>query len=295
MTFILKYGSFFLFLFLEGYCLYLTAQYNKKASDVAQSTERFYSGVIYNNFSSLNKYFSISEMADSLANQNAALLTRLESVKYNNTVETGTVRFPLDTFAVSPDSPRVKLALEKFQYIAAEVIDNSIVRVDNYLTLNRGSLSGVKKDMGVISADGIVGIVRKVSPNYSLVMSLLHKQTSISAMIRRNRNFGSLIWKGGNPKHMTLEYVPKHAEVVKGDTVVTSGFSEVFPGGLRVGTVADARVDNGTNFYTIDVLLSNDLNKARYVYVVGNMGMEELRDLRSEPQPDIKIKKKRKP
>ena len=279
---------------MEGYCLYLTSQYNKKPNEVYQSSAVFFTGALYDNFSSINKYLSVSEMADSLAAQNAALLTKMESSKYNNTIEKGVVKFPLDTSAVHSDTIKKKEVLERFNYIAAEVIDNSIVRVDNYLTINRGSSQGVQKGMGVINSDGIVGIVRNVTPHYAQVMSILHKQASISAMIKNNRNFGSLVWKGNNPKHMSLENIPKHVEVVKGDTIETSGYSEVFPGGLRIGTVADVKMDNGTNFYSIDVLLSNDISNIRYVFVVGNIMAEELKQLKQESEPPPPVKKKKK-
>ena len=131
--------------------------------------------------------------------------------------------------------------------------------------------------MGVIAPDGIVGIVQNVEPHFSQVTSILNRRIKISAMIKRNRYFGSMMWHSGNPRIMTLEDIPKHAEVMKGDTIMTTGFGEVFPGGLRIGRVVDFRVENGNNSYTIDVELWNDIITAHYVYIVENLMVEELK------------------
>jgi rod shape-determining protein MreC len=110
-------------------------------------------------------------------------------------------------------------------------------------------------------------------------MSLLHHDTRISAVVKNNDYFGSLVWKGGSPRYMDLEAIPKHAEVHKGDSVVTSGYSSMFPEGLLIGTVASAKLENGSNFYNIRVKLSCDLNKIKHVYVVDNLMREEQETL----------------
>jgi rod shape-determining protein MreC len=293
VNFLLKYGSFFLFLALEGYSLYLVAQYNKDQGEIAQSTINLFTGTVYNNFSGVAKYLTVQEMADSLANENAQLRTLIESSKYNNTLQSGVVRFPLDTSTIRPDTTHTKDVTQQFHYTSAEVINNSVARQENYLILNRGKDHGILPGMGVVSANGIVGIVKNVSPHYCQIMSLLHKQTSISAMVRRNRYFGSLTWKGGNPRLMSLENVPKHADIVKGDTILTSGYSEIFPGEMQIGIVSNFKVDNGSNFYNIEVTLNNDLSNLRYVYVIGNMMQSELKQLQADPVP-IKNKNLRK-
>lgn len=274
MNFLLRYGNFLLFLILEFYALYTVARYNKKPNEIYQSSANLVSGVIYENASTVRNYFSMQAVADSLARENAELRTQLEASKYIALQDRGTVRFPLDTSTIHPDTAQKKDVVQQFTYLAAEVVSNSISRNDNYMTINRGSNHGVKMGMSVICPDGIVGIVRNVSPHYSQVMSLLHKRISISAMIKRNRYFGSLVWDGINPRIMTLDNIPKHADVVRGDTIMTSDFSEAFPGEIKIGRVADFRVKNG--FYSIDVELWNDLANIRYVYVVENLMLAEL-------------------
>jgi rod shape-determining protein MreC len=282
MNFLLRYGNFFLFAILEIFALFLVT-HNKKQNEIYQSSANRITGFFYENFSTIQKYLSIQELADSLAKENAELRTQLESSKYVTVQQRGSVRFPLDTSTIRPDTAQKKDVLQQFTYIEAEVVKNSIARQDNFLTINRGSLHGIKQSMGVISPDGIVGIVTNVTPHFSQVMSILNKRASISAMLRRSRFFGPLVWKSNNPRYMTLEGIPKHAEVVKGDTIITSGFSEIFPGELRIGRISDFRIENGSNFYTIDVELWNDLSNIRYVYVVDNKFIEELKLFNKEP------------
>ncbi len=277
MNFLLRYGTFFLFLILEGTALYMVGRYNKKQNEIYQSSANLLTGVAYENFSTVRQYFSMRGVADSLARENADLKTQLEASKYITSELRGTVRFPLDTSTIRPDTAQNKDVEQLFTYQAAEVVSNSIARNENYLTINRGSIHGIRRGMGVIAPDGIVGIVQNVEPHFSQVASILNRRIKISAMIKRNRYFGSLMWHSGNPRIMTLEDIPKHAEVMKGDTIMTTGFGEVFPGELRIGRVVDFRVENGNNSYTIDVELWNDMMVVRYVYIVDNLMVEELK------------------
>ncbi len=283
-----------MFLALEGFSLYLVAQYNKKQNEIYQSSANLLIGTVYDNFSNVRKYISIQEIADSLAKENAQLRTELEASKYVAIDKRGTVEFPLDTSTIRPDTNQSVDVVQQFHYITAEVINNSTTREDNYLTINQGSNHGIKAGMGVISPDGVVGIVKNVTPHFSQVMSLLNSRVQISAMIKRNRFFGSLKWYSDdksynhNPHYAFLEGIPKHAEVIKGDTVITSGFSDIFPGSIRVGRVNDVQIKNGNNFYTILVELWGDLSNVRYVYVVDNLMIKELNDLYWEPKKNIK-------
>ena len=278
MNFLLRYGTFFLFFILEGISLYTVAKYNRKQNEIYQSSANLVVGTVYDNFSTVRKFFSIQGLADSLARENAELKTQLESSKYTTVLQRGTVHFPLDTSTIRPDTAQKKDVIQQFNYITAEVVSNSIARNDNYLTINKGSLHGIRANMGVICPDGIVGIVKNVTPHYAQVMSILHSRMKVTAMLKRNRYFGSLKWRGGNPRIMTLEEVPKHAEVAKGDTVITSGFSEHFPGEIRIGRVVDFKIENGSNFYAIDVELWADISNIRYVYVVDNLMISELKN-----------------
>lgn len=301
MNFLLRYGNFLLFLIMELFALYLVSQYNKKQNEIYQSSANLLVGTLYNNFSYIRKYLSIQEVADSLAKENAELKTQLEASKYIVTNDRGTVLFPLDTSTIRPDTAQRKDVIQQFNYIAASVINNSIMREENYLSINRGSDHGIRQGMGVISPKGVIGVVRHVTPRFAQVFSVLNSsgRLQVSAMIKRNRFFGSLKWhpeserNQHNPRQMVLEGIPKHADVVQGDTIITSGFSEIFPGGILIGTVSDIRIINGNNFYTLGVNLWEDFSNLQYVYAVDNLMLKEFNDLYYEPKKEVKKGKAR--
>lgn len=171
-----------------------------------------------------------------------------------------------------------------FTFIPVGVVDNSITAFDNTLILDRGSLDGVEPNMGVINADGIVGIVRQVSEHYSTVMSLLHRQTRVSAAIKGKGAFGVLRWYPPDTRRMQLEDVPQHEIVERGDSVFTTGYplSNIFPKGIFIGTVEKAYIKEGENFYTIDVKLHINLSQAHRAYVVSLNHQKELLDLQQQ-------------
>jgi rod shape-determining protein MreC len=150
------------------------------------------------------------------------------------------------------------------------VINNSIRRTNNYLTLAAGSQDGVKPGMGVISPDGTVGRIKTVSRHYSTVTSLLHSQMLVSAKIKKDNTFGTIKWTGGDYRTALLDYIPLHVKPAKGDTIVTSGYNAVFPEGILVGTISQVEKEADRSFYTIRVKLSVDFAQISYVYVVEN-------------------------
>jgi rod shape-determining protein MreC len=169
---------------------------------------------------------------------------------------------------------------DNYEFISGKIIKNSIIGLDNMITLNKGRIHGVDKHMGVLGLDGLVGIVVDVSDHYSVAMSLLHRQTRISAKLKSTPYFGSLLWKNElDPMTMNLEDIPKHANVAEGDTVETSGFSYMFPPGISIGRIVKDSLPEGNNFYTIEVRLLNDLSKAENIYIVKNKDKQELLDL----------------
>ena len=147
------------------------------------------------------------------------------------------------------------------------------------MTLNKGLKDGVRKDMGVISENGIVGIVRDVRNDYAAVNSLLHRRTFISAMIKRTGAFGELKWIGTNPQIVNLGAIAKHNTVMVGDTIVTSGYSTHFPPGLMIGIIESTELPSGNNFHDIKVRLSNNFGALRYVEIVKNRKQNQQLEL----------------
>jgi rod shape-determining protein MreC len=284
MQFLIRYGSFFLFLLLETYSLVLVAQYNTKAGEIYQSSANLFAGTVYTHFNTFNKYLSNQNDIDSLQKENGELRQQLESSKYDNAVTRGMVTFPVDTSTIRPDTAPQKDVLLQFRYIGAEIVNNSVARDNNYLTINRGKLHGIKAGMGVISSDGVIGVVKNTTDHFSQVMSILNKQMLLSGMIKRNRYFGTILWRGGNPKIVNLDNIQKHADIRKGDTIETSGYSEIFPGGIRIGTITDPK-----RFDEISVELSNDISKVRYVYVIENFFIKELKALQEIQQSQQRL------
>lgn len=263
--FIYKYHVFFLFFILEVIAFVIIYRFNnyQKASflnytgSVASS---FYTGV-----SNTREYFTLRRVNDSLQLENARLRSMQLTSYYENNVSVTTIN---DT-----------VYKQQYQYIPARIVNNSVVRRNNYITLNRGRNHGIEPKMGVISQVGIVGIVMDVSDNYCTVLSLLNSNSKISAKVKKNGAFGSLVWNGGDPRYATLLDVNKHVPVATNDEIVTSNFSKIFPEGLPIGKIYSHSLDAGDNFHTIKVELYTDFSTVSTVYVTRNLMKEEQEKL----------------
>ncbi|MDZ7635545.1 MAG: rod shape-determining protein MreC [Bacteroidales bacterium] len=168
-----------------------------------------------------------------------------------------------------------------YSYLNARVINNSVNKQKNFITLDKGSRHGVTNGMGVASSGGVVGVVVGVSRNYAVVMSLLNTDFRLSASIARNDYFGSLAWDGINFRHARLSEIPHHVAVTEGDTIVTSGYSAIFPAGIMVGALTGGQ-KRGGDFVSLEVLLSVDFKKLTNVYLIGNLTREEKNNLEEE-------------
>jgi rod shape-determining protein MreC len=168
----------------------------------------------------------------------------------------------------------------QYQYLTARVINNTVNKQFNYITLDRGSKVGIYPDMAVICNKGIVGIVKSVSPNYAAVLSVLNRDFIASGKIKKSGYFGPISWNGKNSSYVTLVDIPHHVEISPGDTVVTSGFGGVFPEGFMIGLVDDARLKGG-NYYEIRVKLSTDFRKLNHVQIIYNYARQEIDSLQN--------------
>ena len=164
---------------------------------------------------------------------------------------------------------------QRYTYLNAEVINNSIFKRNNYLTMNKGYAQGIAPEMGVISSNGVVGMVKDVSEYFCTVLSVLHKSSRISVKIEGQDYFGSLIWDGADFRYGTLTEIPSHVVLEKGVLVITSGFSAIFPAGIPIGTIVDYEVLPGENAYTIAIKFTEDYSNLAHVYVVRNLLREE--------------------
>jgi rod shape-determining protein MreC len=166
-----------------------------------------------------------------------------------------------------------------FDYIPAQVVNNSINKQNNYITLNVGYSQGVRQDMGVVGPDGVVGVVRNVSANFSTVISVLNSKFKGSVKLQSNDYFGTLSWPGHNYQEAIVTEIPGHAPVYEGDAIVTSGFSTIFPEGENIGSVIEVNRTPAGSFKELTVLLSQDFKKLTRVYVIRNFRKAEQQNL----------------
>ncbi|MEG1380033.1 MAG: rod shape-determining protein MreC, partial [Bacteroidales bacterium] len=167
----------------------------------------------------------------------------------------------------------------KYDFIMAQVINNSISQMENYITLNKGSKDGVTPQMGVVDQNGIIGIVSLVSDHYSVVISLLNTKLRLSAKVKGSDYFGSLVWDGESGQYAVLEELPRHVEFKEGDTIVTSGYSAAFPEGLPVGVIAGYSRQHNDNFYALKIKLAADFYRLNDVRVIINNQQKEQLEL----------------
>ena len=253
-AFLLRNHFFFLFLLLEVIAFLMVAenQYYQHTSIINASSE--ITGTLQKGITDITQYLHLAETNKALAEENARLRASLLSSYHIPDTNTGHV---VDT-----------AKKQEYTYSVARVISNSVSNRNNYIMLDKGSLQGIKPDMAVISPDGVVGIVSKVSPNFSWVISLLHKQTKISSKILKNGFVGTVVWDGFGYATGKLQDIPANVQISKGDTVVTSGYSHAFPPNMVIGTIHDYKIDKGFTFYEINLRFAQDFNKLAYVYVV---------------------------
>lgn len=222
----------------------------------------------------IEEYFYLKTENENLAKENAWLKTQLIASKFVIMTDTHQVNKPT--------------LHQKYVYTEAKVVNNSTSRRNNYLTLDKGSNQGVKKNMAIISSTGVVGQVQEVSDNFCTVMSLLHSKTTVSAKIKKDGSYGPLVWNGESYDYATLNDIPTHVKLIKGDTIVTSPYSLTFPENVLIGTVESFERESGKYFYTVKVKLSTDFKKLTHVYVVTNMFKEEQEVLEKKTEESNK-------
>ncbi len=261
---------FFIFFLLEVLAFVILYRYNnyQKASFLN------YTGSVSNNFytgiTNTKDYFNLRRVNDSLQLENARLRNQLIASYYQNNISTSTIN---DT-----------VYKQQYTYLAARVVNNSVTKRNNYITLNRGRLHGIEEEMGVITENGIVGIVNHVSDHYCTVLSLLNSECRISAKIKKNGAFGALVWDGGDPKFAKLLDVNKHVPIAVNDEIITSNFSPIFPEGLPIGKIKEHSLEAGDNFHSIEVELYTDFGMLSTVYVIKNLFKQEQKALEEQLQ-----------
>jgi len=246
----------------------MVVSYNTKHKKSFVDSSNLISGFLFETYSSVSDYFSLNEINQQLATENAQIRDSLKYSYYslNKTIDTNYVR--------------------QFIHIPCRVINNSTNREFNFITLNKGSIHGIYPDMAVLSPKGVAGIVIGVSSHYSVAISLLNANFKLSAKLKKTGQFGTIVWKESTPNKALLIDIPSHITIHKGDSIITSGFSAIFPEGILVGTISSFDKKISESFFEIEIDLCTDFSNLSIVYVIVNKFQSEQKLLEEENTND---------
>ena len=278
LEFLAKYNHWFVFLILEVGSMVLLFQYNSYQGSAWFSSANAVTGKLYEWDANVETFFSLTKVNQELTQRNAYLEQEVQKLSDSLvSVTKDSSIYHRDQFAL----------LRNYRLIPAKVVANSIDKPGNLMTIDKGSADGIHKDMGVISGTGVVGIVYLVAEHYAIVIPVLNTKSNISCMIQNRGYFGYLRWKGGVSDLAYLEGVPRHAHFKLGDYVVTSGYSAVFPPGVRVGRILHVFNSADGLSYRVQLRLSTDFARLRDVCVIDDAAMKERLEIMRAAQDSI--------
>lgn len=267
-----RYSATILFLLLQVASLSMLFRFNRYHESVFLSLYNEFAGSVNARYDDITTYFSLRRQNEELIRQNTELLNRLRS----DFERPDTSRAPVDE--TLPEGAR------RFRYLPAKVISNSVDARKNYIMLHRGADQGVAVNMAVVSPTGVVGTVVNTSANMCIVMSLLHMQSKVVAVLKKGSGFGEVSWDGVDPRFLSLTKVPKTVQVARGDTVVTSRYSDKFPPDYVIGYVESVSEDQVTSTYNLRIRSAVDYRSLQHAYVVANLQVAEMEVLRKSTQ-----------
>lgn len=271
LNFLIKYGTWFVFLFYVAVSCFLLVSHNRYRQSIYLTSANALSAAVNSGTSQVTGYFHLRGINESLQESNARLENEVLNLR-NRLAECE---------ALLNDSALSASFIDRFDYIPATVISNSVRHPRNYFSINRGSADGVRVGMGIVDQSGVAGIVNVVGPHTSRAISLLNETQRFSVKLKDTNYIGSLVWKGGDPAVAYMTEVPRHTRYHIGDTVVTSGYSTTFPGDIPVGTVMNRIRGNDDNFYILKVRLTSDFRALSTVRVIKDEYKTELDSLRA--------------
>lgn len=279
LAFLTKYYHWLIFLLLEVVSGVMLFKYNSYQGSVWISSANAVVGTVYEWQSGIEHFFSLSQRSEELTKRNLLLERQVELLRQ-------------DLAATTVDSSRFQKRemelLRQYNLISAKVVSNTVHRIDNLITIDKGSADGVKTDMGVACGTGLVGVVYQTSDHYSVVIPVLNHLSHISVTIRNRGYFGYLTWDGRTPVVAYVEDVPRHAQFKKGDWVETSGYSSIFPSGISVGKIVDIKDSEDGLSYRLKVHLSTDFSCLRDVCVITEQGFTERMELQQAAIDSLK-------
>ncbi len=264
---------YFLFAVLLVLCLLLMGKSmsysHYKFARVCQAI----TGPVQKSWSEMVHTFSLGKENEDLVQQNIALMREHDNmfiVKEDTTL-----------MRMSETDSLHRQRMRLYDYTFAHVIFKTTDQAYNYIVLDKGGKDGICKDMAVTSPSGVVGVVSDVSDNFAAVIPILHPDSRISAQVSPINQVGTVVWEGPDPRVAYLENIPQHLEINIGDSVLTSGYSNIFPKGLLIGTVKEVMVGKNASFLTIKIKLATDFSRLGLVYLIENQYKTELDSLKA--------------
>lgn len=266
IDFIIRNSSWFVFLFYLILSSILLFNNNPYQQSIYFTSANSVVSSVYSVINNITSYFYLRDINDDLQQKNAAL-----------EMEVLTLRAQVNEYLLqNSDTVGNTLTSKQYDYILSRVISNSISLQQNYITINKGQKDGISSEMGVVDQNGVVGIVNIVGDNSARIISLLNPNLRLSCKVKGSDYFGSLVWDGKSPYYAILEEMPRHVKFEEGDTIVTSGYSAVFPEGIIVGFVDEQLNSGADNFFSLKIKLSTDFTQLSNVRVLKNNMKEEL-------------------
>ncbi len=274
IDFLIKHHAWIFFILYAGVSCLLLFGSNPYQQSIYFGSANKVVAKIYEASNTVTGYFGLRKANEELLQQNGAL--EMEVLQLRRRLQKYSYEAAADTMAKQDAVTR------HYDFVVARVINNSVAHMNNYITLDKGSADGIAPEMGVIDQNGIVGIVTVVNEHNAVAISVLNPKLRVSCKVKNSDCFGSLVWDGRNARYAILEEMPRHVEFTPGDTIVTSGYSAVFPEGIMVGTIHDYSRQKDDNFYAMQVALSTDFSQLGAVRVISNVMQKSQHQLEEE-------------
>ena len=255
-----------LFILIEGFSVSLLLENNSYQANKAIQFSTQYTSSIHTYTASFSDYVALKETNNYLIEENAKLHSLLKN-------ETSFI-----------DSTLIRD--KQYNYLPAKIIKNSVSKRNNFITLNKGSKHGIAEGMGVITKQGVIGVIHSVSPHYAIAISLLHRRSAIGIQLKKNNHNGILKWKGFDYRSATISDFPNHIPISLGDTITSNSHSVIFPEGIKIGTIKTIQKNKDDGFLNVSINLFEDFNQLNYVYIIHSDETAEQLQIEQEIKED---------
>ena len=278
--FIRRYFNFIFFLILQALCIYFIVSYSKYHEAAFGNTVNKITGSINKRFNKATYYLRLKRTNDSLVKANEVLYNMLRK-DFN--ISDSADKTVFDTIKI--DS---LISYKKFNYLSAKVVSNSISSQSNFIVITGPNVKTFTKGMGIVGINNnAVGVITEVEGDYAVVMSLLHKDSHISGKLLKGGETGTISWNGEEPNILSLSNIPKSAKIIIGDTIITSGFSAIFPKGIMIGKVSNVKPESTNNNFKVTLKSTTDFYNLEYVYAIKSADAESVKKLTEKAKASV--------